>query len=408
VTDSAPEAPPAADADRVPGTLSGRRRALIWTLIVVASLIGLASILTTWVHRQMLDNQSWKDASAELIQDQQVQDALSVFLVNELYDNVDVAAALGERLPPDLKPLAGTVAGALRQPATESVQRLLAAPRVQQLWINANGVAQQKLVNVLENKTGNGISTGNGVVTLDLSELVTEIGTDLGVSASALDKIPPDTGVITVMRSDQLSAAQSAVQAVRVLSTGLLVLVLALYALAIYLARGERRETLRNVGYAFMLVGLAVLVVRRVAGNYAVDALTSPAGENAGKRAWLIGSEILSQIGWATILYGVIAVVGATLAGPTAAATSVRRRMAPVLNERPGLAWAGVAAVFLLLVLWGGTHALRTWWGIVLLGALIAAGVAALRHQTLREFPITQADPIVEGAPNGEKQLAVR
>ena len=175
----------------------------------------------------MLDNQAWKDASAQLIENPEVQDALSVFLVNELYDNVDVASGLEQRLPDNLKPLASPVAAALRQPATDGVKRLLEAPRVQQLWVNANAVAHQKLVNVLENKTGNGISTGNGVVTLDLSQLVTEIGTDLGVPASALAKIPPDTGVITVMRSDQLSAAQTAVQGVRVLSTGLLVLVLA-------------------------------------------------------------------------------------------------------------------------------------------------------------------------------------
>ena len=367
--------------------MRGRRRALVWTLIVVASLIGLGSILTTWVHRQVLDNQSWKDASAQLIQNQQVRDAVSVFLVAELYDNVDVAAGLEQRLPENLKPLAAPVAGALRQPATDAVERLLDAPRVQQLWINANAVAHQKLVNVLENKTGNGISTGSGVVTLDLSEVVTELGTELGLPASALAKIPPDTGVVTVMRSDQLSAAQAGVQAVRVLSTALLVLVLALYALAIYLARGERRQTLRNIGFAFVLVGLAVLVVRRLAGSYAIEALTAPTGERAGKEAWLIGSEILAQIGWATILYGAIALAGAILAGPTAAATTVRRRLAPVLNERPGIACASVAAAFLLLIVWGPTHALRTGWGILLLGALVAVGVVALRHQTLREFP---------------------
>jgi hypothetical protein len=350
-------------------------------------LIALGSILTTWVHRQMLDNQSWKDASARLIQNAEVQNSLSVFLVNELYDNVDVASGLEQRLPANLKPLAPSVAAALRQPATDGVKRLLEAPRVQQLWINANAAAQQKLVNVLEDKTGNGISTGNGVVTLDLSELVTQIATALGVPASALAKIPPDAGVITVMRSDQLSAAQTAVKGVKVLSTGLLVLVLALYALAIYLAGGERRQTLRNVGFAFVLVGLTVLVVRRVAGNVAVDALTQPQGEAAGRQAWLIGSEILSQIGWATILYGAIIVAGSIFAGPTATATSARGRVAPVLNERPGIAWAVVGVVFLLLVLWGGTHALRTWWGIVLLGALIAIGVVALRHQTKREFP---------------------
>ncbi len=371
--------------------MSGRRRALVWTLIVLASLIGLGAGLTVWINRQMLDNHAWTDASARLIENPEVQDAVSVFVVNELYDNVDVAAGLEQRLPKNLKPLASPVAAGLRQPAADAVKQLLESPRVQQLWINANAVAQQKLVNVLEDKTGHGISTGNGVVTLDLGELVTELGTELGVPASALAKIPPDTGVITVMRSDQLSAAQTAVKGVRVLSAGLLVLVFAMYALAIYLARGERRETLRNIGLAFVLVGLVVLVVRGLAGNVAVDALASPQGEPAGREAWLIGTEILGQIGWATVLYGAIVVAGSVFAGPTAAATRVRGRVAPVLNERQGIAWAAVGAVFLLLVLWGGTHALRTWWSIALFGALAAIGVVALRHETLREFPPTHA-----------------
>ena len=284
-------------------------------LIVVASLIGLASILTTWVNRQMFDNESWKTASADLIEDQQVRDAVSVFLVNELYANVDVAAELETRLPDNLDTLAAPLAAALRQSATTTIGRLLDAPRVQQLWVDANAAAQEKLVNVLENTTGDGISTGEGVVTVDLSELVTELGTELGLPDAALARIPPDAGVITVMRSDQLAAAQAGVRAVRILSAALLVLVLALYALAIYLARGKRRQTIRNIGFAFVLVGLVVLVVRQVAGDVAIEALTAPPGEDAGTQAWLIGTEILAQIGWAAVLYGVIAVAGAILAG---------------------------------------------------------------------------------------------
>jgi hypothetical protein len=374
--------------------MSRRRRVLVWTLIVVASLIASAWVLTVWVHRQMLGKESWKTASAELIQDHEVRDALSVYLVNELYDNVDVAAALSERLLPDLQPLAGPVAGALREPSTRAVNRLLEAPRVQQLFVDASSVAQQKLVNVLENKTGNAITTGKGVVTLDLSQLVREPGTDLGLSKSVLDRIPPQAGVITVMRSDQLKEAQAGVQALRVLSTALLVLVLGLYALAVYLARGERRVTLRNVGWALMLVGLVTLVVRRLTGRYAVDALTSPTSHDAGQSAWLIGSSMLAQIGWAAIIYGGVAVLGAILAGPTAPATAVRRWIAPTLNHRAGVAWSIVGGAYLLLVLWGPTHALRVLWGIVLLGALLAAGVVALRRQTLREFRDAQPGPI--------------
>jgi hypothetical protein len=75
------------------------------------------------------------------------------------------------------------------------------------------------------------------------------------------------------------------------------------------------------------------------------------------------------------------------LAGPGNAATTVRRWIAPVLVGRPGIAWTAVGFAYLLLVLWGGTHALRTLWGILVLAGLVALGVAALQRQTAREFP---------------------
>jgi hypothetical protein len=372
-----------------PGTAAlGRgRRIAVWALVVLASLIGLVAILTTWVNRQMLDNRSWEDASRELIQDPEVRAALSVYLVNQLYDNVDVSETLQERLPPNLSGLAAPLAGALREPSARGVEFMLARPRIQELWVNSSTAAHQRLVNVLKNETGFGISTGEGVVTLDLRELLRQLGVDLGLPAAVVDRLPPDAGVITVMESDQLGAAQKAVRAIEVLSVWLGILVLGLFALAIYLARGIRRETLRNIGWAFVLVGLLVLVTRRVLGGYAVDALTQPEFREEGRRVWLIGSSILGQIGRAAILYGLVGVLGAVLAGPTGVGVAARRRLAPVLNERPGLVWVASGAVYLLLVLWGGTHALRAGWGIILLGGLVALGIVALRRQTLREYP---------------------
>ncbi len=323
--------------------LSRRRRAVVWGLIVLASVIGLISILTTWVDRQALDADSWRKASADLIEDQEVRDALSVYLVDQLYTNVDVGAALAERLPANLKPAAAPIAGALRQPATDAVDRLLEAPRIQQLFINASSLAQEKLVNVLEDKTGAGISTGDGTVTLDLRELLLSLATTLGLPGTRIEQLPPDAGQVTVMQSDQLSAAQSAVRGIRVLSAWLLVLVVGMFALAVFLAKGERRETLRNVGFAWVLIGLIVLVVRRAAGNAVIDALTQPASEESGKRAWLIGTQIMGQIGWAVVVYGAAMIAGALLAGPHGWARWLRDRIAPVLNDRPGIAWATVA-----------------------------------------------------------------
>jgi hypothetical protein len=127
---------------------------------------------------------------------------------------------------------------------------------------------------------------------------------------------------------------------------------------------------------------------------------------------WLIGTSILGQIGATTVLYGIVLIVAAVLAGPTSYGTAVRRWIAPVLNRRPGLAAACVGFAYLLIVLWGPTHALRKWWGILFFGVLLAGGLIALRQQTLTEFPDAETPGLADslkgrvaaakGAPTSE------
>jgi hypothetical protein len=386
--------------------LSRKRRVAIWSLIVLATIIALVGSLTVFVNRQMLDNTQWKNATARVIRDQRVQAALATFLVNQLYDNVNVEQQFAQALPPNLDRLAGPLASALRQPAERSAQAIIARPRFQQLFINLSATAHQKLVNVLENKTGYGITTGNGVVTLNLHSFVTELGTELGLPDAALAKIPAEAGVITLMTSDQLSTAQKGVRLIKVLSAFMLIAVLVLYALAIYLARGMRRRTLRNIGWAFALVGVIVLVVRRALGNWAVDTLASPSFKGTVHDVWLIGTAILGQIGTSALLYGLAVVIAASLAGPTRVAHRVRSWIAPMLNEQPGVVFAVVGGLYLLVILWGPTHALRMWWGILLFAALIAAGLYVLRRQTLVEFPLSGHAPGATVAPAAATPVA--
>jgi hypothetical protein len=395
--------PPPEDAAPAPAAAAkSSHRVLVWTLTVAASVLAVLAILTTWVNRQMLDNDAWNKATTQVIQNPEVRGALATYLVNQLYANVNVEQALQEQLPPNAKSLAGPLAAALRQPATRSAEFVLERPRVQQAWITSTTIAHEKLVNVLENKTGFGISTGEGVVTVDLHELIVELGTQIGIPADALARVPEDAGVITLMRSDQLSAAQAAVQAVRVLSVWLLVIVLAMWAAAVYLARGARREALRNVGWSLVLVGLVVLVIRRLLGNYAIDSLAAPDFKGSVHDVWLIGTSILGQIGAATVFYGAIIVAGTAFAGPTASATALRRRSAPVLNERAGMVALGAAVAYLLLVFWGPTHALRVWWGILGLAGFVALGIAALRRQTRAEFPLEETMAVVPAETEAE------
>ena len=340
--------------------MSRERSVLIWALIVLAALIGFLSALTTWVNRQALDTQSWTKASAQLINDPQVRSALSVYIVNQVYDNVDVSGQIAKNLPAKYEALGSPIAAALRSPAEQGVDRLLGQPRVMALWENANQVAHEQLVAILENKTRPGVSTANGTVTVDLRTIVIDLAKQFGLSGSLLSNIPADAGQITVLHSDQLSVAQDTVKAVRVLSVWLVVIVLLLWALTLYLARGARRATLRDIGWSIVVVGLLLLVVRRVGENYALGALTTPQTRPVGHRVWLIATQLLGQIGWALIAYGIVTVLGAALAGPTRVATKLRTWLAPILNTRQAVAWTVAGAVYLLLVLWGPTHSLRT------------------------------------------------
>jgi hypothetical protein len=356
-------------------------------LIVLAALIGFVSALTIWVKRQALETDKWVATSSRLLEDDEIREALSIYLVDQLYANVDVAAELQQKLPPNVKPLAGPIAGGLRELSIRAADNLLARPAVQTLWREANRRAHEQLIDVVEGHTDRLVTT-NGDVVLDLRPLIEQLGDRIGLGAKLQERLGPDAGKIVIMHSDQLDAAQKGVKIIRALSEFLALIVIALFALAVYLAAGRRRETLRNVGTAFVVVGVLLLVVRKIAGNWIVDTLTNnQAAEAPARQTWLIGTDLLAGVAWTAIIYGLIVMAAAILAGPTRAATWSRSHLAPTMRDRPGLVYAVVGLVYLLVILWGPTPAFRNVLWILIFGALIALGTEAFRRLTVREFP---------------------
>ena len=100
-------------------------------LIVVATVIGFFAVFAVWAKRQVLETTTWTKTSTELLADEHVQTALSTFLVDQLYANVDVEARIRHRLPPQAAALAGPAAGGLREVADQAALRALQTPRVQ-------------------------------------------------------------------------------------------------------------------------------------------------------------------------------------------------------------------------------------------------------------------------------------
>jgi hypothetical protein len=353
-------------------------RGLVFALILVASLIAFLAVFSIWAKRQMLETDSWVETSTELLEDEEIRDQLSIFITDAIYSNVDVQAELEARLPPDLKPLAGPAAGGIRELIQRGADEALQRPRVQQAWETINRAAHQKLIEVVEEDTGEG-------VTLDLGDIVTQVGSEAGIDVAG--KIPPEAGQIEVLPPDELSTARKAVNLIEGLAVVLTLLALALFGLAIYLARDRRRETLRTVGFAFIGIGLAVALARSLAGNMVVDALASTASvEPAVTDTWEIATSMLSDGAGAMIFYGIVILIGAWLAGPTGIARAAREEIAPLLNRR-GTGYAALLGLLLLLFWWAPTEGFRRAPIAVLIVALFVIGFEFLRLQTLREFP---------------------
>ena len=364
------------------------RRILVWVLVVLAMILVLASSLTIWVQRQALDTDNWVDLSTELLENDQVRENLSVRLVDALYDGTDVEQQLSERLPPRLKQLAAPAVGLVRPAAVSAVDTLLQQPAVQKLWADANRVAHDRLVAILkEEDTNRLVQSSNGEVVLDLNPLVVSINDQLGLNVT----LPEGAGTYVIADSDQLAAAQTAVAVIDPLSILMVIAVLVLLVAAVYLAAGRRRETLRAIAFSLIFIGVLLLVVRRLVGTALVDALTDDTTRDTGWAVWILGTNLLRDVALAILVYGLVLLLGALLAGPTRWATWIRAKLAPVMRERPLIVYAVVALIFLLVLLWSPTDSDRGIWGTLVLAALVALGVWALRRQTLKEFPATGA-----------------
>jgi hypothetical protein len=389
----------AADNAKGVSEAAPRRRWYVTALVIVATVLAFVAIFSLWVNRQALNTDNWTTTSSKLLQNKAIQTQVATFVVNQIYANVNVEATLKSKLPVQLQPLAGPVAGGLHDVAQSAAERALATGQVQDAWKQANRAAHKTLLKIIDGGSKN-ISTTGGKVTLNLRSIVGQVAGQVGIDPAVANKIPASAGSLVILRSDQIDAAQKIAKAIRSLAIILTVLVFGLYALAVYLAHGRRRETLRSVGIGFIAAGAVALIVRGLAGTAVVDALAkNDAAKPAAEAVWSIGTGLLAQAAGSAVTFGVLLVIAAVFAGPTRYAVRLRRWAAPYLRDRPGVTYTAAGAIYLALIAWAPIAAFRKPLGILVFALLMILGTEVLRRQTAREFPDARADtPAVKPA----------
>jgi hypothetical protein len=203
------------------------------------------------------------------------------------------------------------------------------------------------------------------------------------------ERLPEDAGQIKLIEADQLDTAQTITRILRFVADWLWLIALLLAAAAVWVAKGRRRIELRAIAIAVIVVGMLELLVRRLAGTYLVDKLTTDATKPAGQDAWSILTQGLADRGWLLIVLGLLVLVGVWLVGSTNLAARARRLVAPVA-EKPLWTYGAVAGLVVVLAALVPIFQ-RGWISFLVFIVLLVIGVEVLRRFVLAEQGATTA-----------------
>ena len=227
------------------------RRIAARVLTVLAILLALVGMVAFYVEHTALDEDGFETISRNLIENDEIRTQVAAKSVETLFENVDVEAAIAERLPAAQEGLAPVVAGLARSGADRAADAALERPRVQTVWVEATTRTQRQLVRLLDDET-TFIQTEGGAVVLDLRPIVIELGDQVAVIGKVAERLPESAGRIAIIEESQLETAQSVTKVLRAVADWMWLVALAVAALAIWLARGRRRLELRALA-----IGLA-------------------------------------------------------------------------------------------------------------------------------------------------------
>ena len=373
---------------------SGRRGApgwVVWLLIVVATAVAMSATLNSWIDRQVLETDEWVEVSDRLLDDEEIRAALATFLVAELFREIDVAGAFEDLLPEAVGGLAGPLAATVEGNAVGVADRLLASPAVSAAWSELNQRVHRTLVAILRDDTPDAVSTADGALVFDAGVLITRLGERLGLPERVLERIPDDAGTFVVFESDELDAMQQVVAVVDVMSVYLFVVVVALYALAVWLA-SDRRVALRNVGLALTVGGVLLLLTRGITVRLATEQLAEADDvRGAARSIAAITTNLLNELAWAGVAVGLVVALYAIAIGPSRPAVVTRRVLLPVA-ARPVATWALAVVTLLVFVSFLPGFSFTHWLPVVVFAVLFVAAVEGLRRHVMADAAEGQSE----------------
>lgn len=323
---------------------AGRRTVPAWLSIMLASLTCLcllASTVTIWVGATVLNTDRFVALVAPLRRDPQVIASVSSYIADQVVASLDITGRTASILPAGGQFLVGPLEQSVHDYVQMRAADVLSSDRTQATWQAVERSAHAELVSALRGQPS-AVTIADGVLSVDLLPLIAATLSRLqqavpGLFASAPPipdltgmqspeqqrqalsqalgvQLPPDFGVVTVLRSDNLATVQRIVTALDTLQLVLPLVTLALAAATIWsMASWRRALQLLGIGTAVVVLA-AILLIPLLLGNLTASAMPGPAHTIVAALVEILWANLLGVL-VGVLIAGVLVAVGAYLAG---------------------------------------------------------------------------------------------
>jgi len=378
----------------------GARSVASLLLFVIAAVLTPVAVVGHWGHQTVTDAEQYIATVGPLASDPTIQQAVGAEVTAALVAQIDTEALVSEFLgsfvknPSINERLASPIAAGVNTLIGTAVDKFLSSSAFQAVWIRINEAAQRSALALLEGRESGIIQTNGDKVVLDVSSLLSAIQQELvdnGLSIAANVTIPPTSHQIVLFETPLLAQLQTIYGFTSPILQWLPVLVAALFALSIALARRRPRIV---VALGVVLTAEALLLM--LAMNMSESAVQAQLGRNGLGLAlaafWSTFFAYLFNGLEALLMLGVLAIVAGWFAGGSRLAMQLRARISTGLHELGThlpeglnifvrsyslfLKWGVVIVLGLLLFAAGNVDVVRTFW-LAALGVLVYAGIEA-------------------------------
>jgi hypothetical protein len=323
----------------------GGRRSGWWAvgsgvLITLACVLAPLSVTAVWASMELSDTEQYVETVAPLADNSAVQAAVASEVTAQVLENLDVEQlttealeilAQQENVPPSvseaLPALAVPITNGFENFTRTQVGNIIASPEFAAVWASVNRIAHEQVVKLLEGNEGGAVSAQDNTITLNLAPIIAAVKQQLIAQGFALaNNIPVVDTSFVLVESDTITQAQGFYRLLTTLGTWLPLIVLALLAIGVVLARDRRRALMRGalgVAAAMVFLGVVLAIGRMLyVQSTPADILT----EEAAGQVFDALVRFLRTGVRAVAILGLVVALAAFLAGPSAA--SVRTRTA--------------------------------------------------------------------------------